>query len=376
MNAHDPACAGRTHSGTWRSARTAAIALLLALSCIALGRDATQAEARRRPSQSEPRVDQPRGSIDRYGTRIQFELVGSLRDGATGSPRAEAGDNLAPGAGATWVLFAGDPTDPSLCNVGSMATPNPSAVFQLWQLYARVLEVTASATTVQLDWRRSQREAGDTPVVEERRVVTLEAGEVRVLDFIRDPDPSAPCTSVLLQVRADPLPRPGPQPDLTYDVWLAYEGRGERQLVHQTAVAPSGKPARFHLDGLAWSLDGRLRNPGSATSAVTLTASGSLVGTLGPDGSVAVTVRAVRSVGWGKTVLRGEGQVDFRGGLGETVVLAVPAPPGRVGAPRVDAASSSAAGAFEAAGPSGVDSERFFSGTHMSLYVRITRRGQ
>jgi hypothetical protein len=376
MNAHDPACARRAHRGIRRSARAVAIASLLALTCVALGRDAARAEERSRPSQSGTRVDHPSGSVDQYGTRVRFELVGSPRDRATGSPRTEAGDNLALGAEATWVLFAGDQTDPSLCNIGSMATPNPSEAIHLWQLHARVLTVTASATTLQLDWRRSRREAGDAPVVEERRVVTLEAGAVRVLDFIRDPDPTARCTSVLLQVRANPLPRPGPQPNLAYDVWLAYEGRGERESVHQTVVAPSGQPARFQLDGLAWSLDGRLQNPASAMPAVTLAASGTLVGTMGPDGSVAVSVRAVRSVGWGKTVLRGEGQIEFRSGLGETVALAVPAPPGRVGAPQADAVSPVAAGVLETARRTDVDSERFFSGTRISLYVRITQRGQ
>jgi hypothetical protein len=255
-----------------------------------------------------------------------------------------------------------------------MATPDLSKAVYLWQLDARVLTVTATATTLQLDWRRRQKDAGDAPVVEERRVVTLEAGAVRVLDFVRDPDPAARCTSVLLQVRADPLPRPGPQPNLTYDVWLVYEGRGERQSVHQTVVAPSGQPARFQLDGLAWSLDGRLQPPASPIPAVTVTASGTLVGTLGPDGSVGVSVRAVRSVGWGDAVLRGEGQVEFRGGPGETVALALPAPTGQLGAPRVDAVSPVAAGVFGAAGRTVVDGDRFFLGAQMSLYVRITRR--
>ena len=376
MNAHDPVGAARAHRAMRRSARAAAIALLLVLACLTLGRDAARTEAGSRPAQSGSRADRPGGSGDPYGTRVRVELVGSPRDGATGSPRTEASDNLAPGGGATWVVFAGDPGDPSLCNVGSMATPDLSNARYLWQLDARVLTVTASATTLQLDWRRRHTDAGDAPVVEERRVVTLEAGAVRVLDFVRDPDPAARCTSVLLQVRADPLPRPGPQPNLTYDVWLVYEGRGERQAVHQTVVAPSGQPARFQLEGLAWSLDGQLLPPASPRPAVTVAASGTLVATLGPDGSVGVSVRAVRSVGWGDAVLRGEGQVEFRGGLGETAALALPAPTGQLGAPRVAAGSPVAAGVFEAAGRTVVDGARFFRGAQMSLYVRITRASQ
>jgi len=354
-----------------RSVQATAIALLLVLAYLTVGRDAAPAEAGSRPAQSGSLVDRPGGSGAPYGTRVRVELVGSLRDGATGSPRTEASDNLAPGAGASWGLFAGDP---SLCNVGSI--PDLSNARYLWQLDARVLTVTASATMLQLDWRRRHKDAGDAPVVEERRVVTLEAGAVRVLDFVRDPDPAARCTSVLLQVRADPLPRPGPQPNLTYDVWLVYEGQGERQAVHQTVVAPSGQPARFQVEGLAWSLDGRLQPPASPRPAVTVAASGTLVATLGPDGSVGVAVRAVRSVGWGDAVLRGEGQVEFRGGLGETVALALPAPTGQLGAPRVDAGSPVAAGVFSAAGRTVVDGGRFFRGAHLSLYVRITRASQ
>jgi hypothetical protein len=257
-----------------------------------------------------------------------------------------------------------------------MATPDRTNALYLWQLDARVLTITASATTLQLAWRRRHKDGGDAPVVEESRAVTLEAGEVRVLDFVRDPDPAARCTSVLLQVRADPLPRPGPQPNLTYDVWLAYEGRGERQSVHQTVVASSGQPARFQLDRLAWSLDGHLQHPGSTRPAVTVAASGTLVGTLGPDGSVGVSLRAVRAVGWGDAVLRGEGQVEFRGGLGETVALMLPAPRGQLGAPRADALPPVAAGVFDAAGRTVVDGARFFLGADLWLYIRITRATQ
>lgn len=376
MNAHDPVGAGRADRAMRRSVQAAAMALLLVLASLTLGRDAARAEAGSRPAQSGSLADRPGGSGDPYGTRVRVELVGSSRDGATGSPRTEASDNLAPGGGASWGLFAGDPGDPSLCNVGSMATPDLSKARYLWQLDARVLTVAASATTLQLAWRRRHKDAGDAPVVEERRVITLEVGAVRVLDFVRDPDPAAQCTSVLLQVRADPLPQPGPQPKLTYDVWLVYEGRGERQAVHQTVVAPSGQPARFQLEGLAWSLDGRLQPPASPIPAVTVAASGTLVATLGPDGSVGVSVRAVRSVGWGDAVLRGEGRVEFRGGLGETAALALPAPTGQLEAPRVDAGSPVAAGVSEAAGRTVVDGARFFVGAHLSLYVRITRASQ
>jgi hypothetical protein len=127
---------------------------------------------------------------------------------------------------------------------------------------------------------------------------------------------------------------------------------------------------------LAWSLDGRLQPVTVTTPAVTLKASGTLVGTLSPDGSVAVTVRVVRSAGWGTTELRGEGQVEFRGGLGETVSLALPAPLGRAGAPTDARSAPTTTGVVETADRTTVDFERFFRGTQMSLYVRIARQGE
>jgi hypothetical protein len=350
--------------------------LVSALSCSALGQFVSHVDASSQTSRPTLNATGGSASADQYGTRVRVELVGSRGDRATGAPRTDTSDNLAPGDETVRVLFAGAPGDPNLCNIGSLASAEPRAAFYVWEVHARVVAVTASETTLQLDWQRIRADGGDSPAVGESRVVTLEPGEFRVLDFVRDLNPTAACSSALIQVRADPLPRPGPQPDLAYDVWLVYEGREQNRSVHRTVVAPSGQPARFQVGDLAWSLDGRLQPVTVTTPAVTLKASGTLVGTLSPDGSVAVTVRVVRSAGWGTTELRGEGQVEFRGGLGETVSLALPAPLGRAGAPTDARSAPTTTGVVETADRTTVDFERFFRGTQMSLYVRIARQGE
>lgn len=310
-----------------------------------------------------------------FGTRIKFELLGSSRNGSTGLPRSDTSDNLAPGEEAARTLFAGVPGRADLCEIGSLAEADGREAFYLWDLRVRVIGVTATETTLDLSWRRSRPDGEEPAVGEDGRIVSLEAGSPRVLDFVRALDPRANCSNLVLQVRADPLPRPGPQPSLVYDVWLVAKGPGQNRSIHQSAEAPSGQPVPLRLEGLTWSPDGKLLESTPSTPAVRVTATGTLVGTLAPDGSVAVSVRLSRSVSWGATHLRGEGRVEFRSGVGETISLALPTPNGR-GITSMAERPTVVRGAPSASNAATIDFARVFRGTEFSLYIRVTQRGQ
>jgi hypothetical protein len=309
------------------------------------------------------------------GSRVTFEMVGSRRDGPTGRPRSDTTDTLALGEEATRTLFAGAPARADLCEIGSLAKGEAREAFYVWDLHVRVIDVTAVETTLELDWQRLRPDGQDRAVGETGRIVSLEAGSPRVLDFVRPPDPGAECSNLVLQVRADPLPRPGRQPGLVYDVWLVAEGPDQNRSIHQSAEAPSGQSVSLRLDGLAWSPDGWFQEAAPTASDVTVAAAGTLIGTLAPDGSVTVVLRMSRTARWGATRVCGEARVEFRSGLGETLALALPTPVGRGVASTRSRAIGAAGGASESVGTT-IDFARFFRGTRFSLYLRITQRGR
>jgi hypothetical protein len=322
------------------------------LAAVLLGLVGARVMTVERPASAAPSSVRSIQAATPMGTRVRFELVSSRRTGATGAPRTEVTDNVAVDDLVEHTLAAGTPTSPDLCEIGALATPDPSQAYYLWQVSARVRSVATTRTTLDVGWRRVGHGGPASDSEDETQTITLESGEVRLLDYVRDRTGESPCASVQLQVRADPLPRPGVQPMLSYDVWLVHEGRGEPRVVHQTLTAPSGRALRFDLDPLTWFTDGR-PDVGGSSPHVTLKIRGTLAATLRADGTLDVSVRARRIVAWGENEVRGEGQEDFRGALGETVSLLVPNARGRA---------------------AGVDLEALFAGTRTSVYMRVVRR--
>lgn len=306
-----------------------------------------------RPAPASPSSVRSTQAATPIGTRVRFELISSRRTGATGAPRTEVTDNVAVDDLVEHTLSAGTPTSPDLCEIGALATPDLSQAYYLWHVSARVRSVATTQTTLDVRWHRAGQGGQPTDSEDDAQTVTLEPGEVRLLDFVRDRTGVSPCASVQLQVRADPLPRPGVQPTLAYDVWLVHEGRGEPRIVHQSLTAPSGRAVSLDLAPLIWSPDGRPDVAESSAPHVTLKARGALTATLRADGTLDVSVRAARTVTWGENEVRGEGQEDFRGSLGETVSLLLPNARGRA---------------------AGVDLGALFAGTRTSVYVRVVRR--
>jgi len=110
--------------------------------------------------------------------------------------RVEVADNLAVGDANDRSLVAGSPGEPDFCSLGSHPPPDPAAGYYVWQVSGRVRSISAQ-TTIDVTWRRSGPEGERAGPREETQTITLDAGQFRVLDYVRAPaDSSFPCIAV------------------------------------------------------------------------------------------------------------------------------------------------------------------------------------
>jgi hypothetical protein len=307
---------------------------------------------------------------------VRFEVLGTEREHATGRPQAGTHVTLGVGERATRFLAAGAADDPDICHAGFVNDPSTVHAIYLWQLDVRMLTGSPTETTLELRWSRAranqeqmQAEAGDT------RTVTLGLGEYQIFDYVNAlASPSSSCTNVMLRVLADPLPQPDPQPLLTLDVWLAYDGKAGSRWVHQRVSGRSGQPLSFRLDALKWSPAGVPIVADEEGPAIRLEVGGTITATLRPEGFLDVSVRAVRSLTWGRARLQGEGQQDFRCAVGESVAIVLPDPKGQASARTTAVGQTTLADGLTVRGDKAiVDFARFFAGGEASLHVVVRR---
>jgi hypothetical protein len=324
-------------------------------------------------NRGEPRMRPVPAQSQGMKARVQFEVLGTYRDRATGSTRAETHVSLGRGQSVTRYVRAGDVNDPSVCNLGFVREQSAVRPTYLWEMEASVLDVTQSGARVQLRWSRSvadghggmQVEAGDT------RRLTLRPGEYQVFDYVNAP--SGPCSSALLRILAEPVPEPVTQPPLSVDLWLAQDSENGRRWVHQRLTTDAGKPTPFRLESLKWSASGAPLNTDATTPAVGMALTGTITATLRPEGFLDMSVKAVRSLTWGSSTLNDAGEQDYRCELNESVALLLPEPRGE--------ATAAAAGVGKAGrgvlisdDKAVIDFERFFAGAQASLYVLVTKQ--
>jgi hypothetical protein len=309
--------------------------------------------------------------------RVRFEVLGTQREHATGGPQAETRVTLGAGEGVTRHLAAGGADDPDICHAGFVNDPSSVHPIYLWQLDVRMLIGSPSETTLELRWRRSrvnqgemQAEAGDT------RTVTLGLGEYQIFDYVNAlPSSPSSCMNLVLRVAADPLPQPDPQPLLTLDLWLAHDGKTGPRWVHQRVSGRSGQSLPFRLEALKWSPAGAPIAAAGEGPAIGLEIRGTISATLRPEGFLDVSVRAVRSLTWGRARLRGEGQEDFRCAVGESVALLLPDPKGEATAQAATGGPTKFAdGVFLRGEKTIVNFARFFAGSQASLHVVVRKR--
>jgi hypothetical protein len=304
-------------------------------------------------------------SMSGVRAHVRLEALGTLGNGPTGEPALESGATLAPGDRMRRYFVAGNGSQPDLCEAGFLNGPSSRRAFYVWEIEVSVLAVSAASTTLELKWARSDPGSAATPVV---RTVTLAPGEYHLFDYIAaSADASPTCANLTLRVLADPVPQSDPQPLLSYDLWLEYQGPHGPRWSHRRVEGLSTRPIRFTLEPLCWSDDGKPVR--QRPDAIELSVVGDLRATLSADGYVDVSISALRKLTWNTFGRGDQGREEYRARLGESVAILLPEPEGRLGAPSTD----SSRGGSDTNVPRGVDVGRFFSGSRVSLYVVIHR---
>ncbi len=349
--------------GTRQRARWWALAAAVILAGLALA----SVEGVARPQVTGSATTQPAA----VRALVRLEALTTIEDGPTGQQQLESRRILAAGSETVTYLVAGSPEAPTLCDAGfSLERPEHPAHY-LWRFDTRVVAATAARTTVAVSWTRWRQDERDGSGT---RTITLEPGDYHVLDFVSAPaGPPSRCANLLIRVSADPVPQDEPRPDLTYDLWLTQEGPLGPRWSHRQVRGRSSDLVTFTLNPLAWSVQGVALPETADRRAVRLGVKGTLRATLDPTGFVDVSVKTDRTLTWCGHGGWDGGRQSYRARLGEAVALVLPDPATTAEVP-VNACADAAAPAVQLKGASAVmDFGRFFSGSHASLTVVISR---
>jgi len=329
-----------------RTITLAALAVAAVL-CTPLLRDAIA------PAEAKSAVGRQGSSPVAPGSaRVRIEGLGTQRNGITGWSRAGGNYVEAVGDTITHFLRAGNQQDPNVCNA-TLSEPRSEDYLFLWKFETQIIEITGGRSTLQVHWTRSR--AGN-PVAErdETRTITLGPGDTHVLDFVENQaDPGTACASLMVRIAADPILPEALRP-VTVDLWTVDESAaGGVRSVHERIQGGGGESLKYQLPPFDFVAAGAGTTSGRA---VQINVGGTLQATLAPDGFVDVTLTTVRKTMSGKAAVQGEGRVQFRTKVGETVAVLLPEPAWRLPLREGDGS---------------VDIGRLFAGHRLSLYVKV-----
>jgi len=307
---------------------------------------------------------------------LRFDAIGTLRGGATGRPHVEIVRALGVGETTAQDLIAGDHDDPSLCNVGFVVNASTARPIYHWHLEARVLETSATHTTVAISGRRTRPDvSGAVDDVELTRTLTLAPDEYHTLDFVSASGTDSACTSTMVRVWAEPLPPPGVRVPIVSDVWLVHAGPLGESLAYQRIAGSSSEPLSFHVGPLAWPV-ATTGVGANAPPKLQIEVTGSISATLRPDGLVDVSTRAVQTFSWAGYMMGGEGRQDFRSRPGEVVALLFPNPGGTIRAAKdMPPDLSLARGVTRMGQQTVIALSEYFGDSQVALYVQVGPRG-
>jgi hypothetical protein len=320
-----------------------------------------------------------RGTQASAAARLRLQILQTERTGATGRGELTTERTVAVGDSTRLYAIAGRDNDADLC---AAALPRDVAARQsvyTWQIDATVVAVSATGTTLSLQWTRSRRdETGQHEEIGEANRLVLTPSDFRLLDYVRAPsDSSSACSSLALTIQVEPrlATRDLATQPLTFDLWLAYNGKTGARTVRQRATAKSGDSVPLAFQPLKWSAAGVPVPSDYEDLALGVDIGGSVRATLRPDGLIDVSLDVTRGFEWGHWKSSGGGHQDLRSAVGEAVEIILPDPPaGEATTPTPAGFNGSIAEGVTVRGDNvSVAPVRFLSGGRVSLFMIINR---
>jgi hypothetical protein len=315
------------------------------------------------------------------GARLRLEMIQTERTGPTGRLQLATERTVALGNTSTLYGVAGRGANANLCDAAFVRDPAARESVYTWQVDATVMAVSATSTTVNLRWSRSRRDQdGLHQELAESTPLTLAVGDYRLLDYVRSAEdsPSA-CSSLALRIQVEPLLQapPGSQ-DLTFDLWLAYDGKTGPRSIHRHARASSSQAVPLTFDVLKWAAGGEPVSTTYDALALGVDVGGTLRATLRPDGLVDVSMEVTRGFQWGHWKSRGDGRQAFRCEVDEPVEIILPnLPSGEAATPTPSGWKGPTAEGIRVAGDKVfIAPARFLAGGRLSVFIVVHRDGQ
>ncbi len=319
-----------------------------------------------------------RGTHPSDAARLRLQILQTERTGATGRGELTTERTVAVGDSVRLYAVAGRDNDADLCAAGLPRDLAARQSVYTWQIDATVVAVSATGTTLNLQWTRSRRdETGQHEEMGEASRLVLTPSDFRLVDYVRAPsDSSSACSSLALTIQVEPRLATGDTgtPPLTFDLWLAYNGKTGQRSVRERAAAKSGESVPLTFRPLKWSPAGVPVPSDYAGLALGVDIGGSVRATLRPDGLIDVSVDVTRGFEWGHWKSRGGGHQDLRCAVGEAVEIILPDPPaGEATTPLPAGFKGSTAEGVSVRGDNvSVAPGRFLSGGRVSLFMIIS----
>lgn len=219
---------------------------------------------------------------------------------------------------------------------GSDGPPTVLSAVHSWRAAVQVVAARIGQIELLIDWSRtSSNGKGKAEKVGDRRRITIEEGRSHTLDFLAKEDDSNDSCGLNLRVdlKAEVVENPQQAAkELVFDLWFIDEAPGGvKQSQTLTMTLIQGQRGPFRFQPLTWVLpvSNSPRHRG-ATAAARL--EGAIQGRLRRDGSVALNLEVLRTLGFkqipGPVDGTSKGGKEFVIRPGETVDLALPSPQG------------------------------------------------
>lgn len=247
-----------------------------------------------------------------------------------------------------------------------------------WDVDVRLVSTGIDSVTFDLDWHRSENDAGKALVAAgDHRTIMLRQGDRHVLDFVSCSPADSRIANLLMEIQARPVEDPEfAGVNLGYDLWLVQQAAdGAKTTRHATVKGRQGEKVPFEFMPVGFPLEA-MAQP-EADRLLKMLVDGTITGRVSSDGPIQVSLQPRLSFRFGDEPRGGigSGTKTFTVREGEAISLELPSRSGYC-AGWIDGAkiANPAAGVkLVDNGRVEIDFKQFLAGTKTSILLTVRR---